>query len=110
MFLQAANDYSLTPSQAMADELSRLSKTNVRKLYPPIGETASDAHNFLYTDVTVWSKTYLHFSVLMSGVKSPQSGSPVLLSSSREWKSRRCRRKIAISLAGPAAGILSAKA
>src|SRR5260221_8133681 len=61
MFLQAANDYSLTPSQAMADELSRLSKTNVRKLYPPIGETASDAHNFLYTDVTVWEQDVFAF-------------------------------------------------
>jgi carboxymethylenebutenolidase len=61
MLLQAANDYSLAPSQAMADELSRLSKTHVRKIYPPIGEIANDGHNFLYTDVARWEQDVFAF-------------------------------------------------
>jgi len=61
MLLQAANDYSLAANRAMADELSRLSKAHVRKIYPPIGETANDGHNFLYTDVTQWEQDVFAF-------------------------------------------------
>lgn len=61
LFLQAANDYSLAPSQVMADELARLSKPYLRKIYPPIGQTASDGHNFLYTDVTRWEADVFKF-------------------------------------------------
>jgi carboxymethylenebutenolidase len=61
MFLQAANDYSLVPTLAMADELSRLSKPNVRKIYPPVGKTASEGHNFLYVDVARWEQDVFAF-------------------------------------------------
>ena len=61
MFLQAANDYSLAPSQAMADELARLSRTQVRRIYPPIGDTSNDGHNFLYTDVGQWEQDVFSF-------------------------------------------------
>lgn len=61
MLLQAANDYSLASTQAMAEELSRLSKPYLRKVYPPTGETANDGHNFLYTDVARWEPDVFKF-------------------------------------------------
>jgi dienelactone hydrolase len=61
MLLQSANDYSLASTQAMAGELSTLSKRYVRKIYPPVGETANDGHNFLYTDVARWEEDVFKF-------------------------------------------------
>ena len=51
LLMHAANDYSLAPGQAMAGELARLAKPHVLKIYPPVGKSASDGHNFLYSNV-----------------------------------------------------------
>jgi alpha-beta hydrolase superfamily lysophospholipase len=51
LLLHAANDYSVTPGQAMAGELARLSKPHVLKIYPAVGQSANDGHNFVYTDI-----------------------------------------------------------
>jgi carboxymethylenebutenolidase len=53
MLIQAANDYSLSPSSAIDDELSRLSTPHVRKIYPAF-RTPIYGHNFLYFDVARW--------------------------------------------------------
>jgi dipeptidyl aminopeptidase/acylaminoacyl peptidase len=54
MLLHAENDYSSAPGKAMADELARLGKPHVLKIYPPVGRTADDGHNFVYTTVAEW--------------------------------------------------------
>ncbi len=67
MMIQAANDYSLTPSTAMDEELSRLSKRHVRKIYPAFGQTQGEGHNFLYYDVARWEQdvfAYLDANVI----------------------------------------------
>ena len=61
MLIQAANDYSLSPSSAMERELSRLSKPHVRKIYPAFGDTQTHGHNFLYFDVARWEQDVLAF-------------------------------------------------
>ena len=61
MLIQAANDYSLSPSSAMDGELSRLSKPHVRKIYPAFGDTPSHGHNFLYLDVARWEQDVFAF-------------------------------------------------
>ena len=61
MFLQAANDYSLTPTQAMAEEMSRLGKKNVRNVYRAVGARAAEGHNFVYTDVGLWEQDVFRF-------------------------------------------------
>jgi len=61
MFLHAANDYSVTPGQAMASEMARLGKPHVLKIYPPVGQTANDGHNFLYTNVPQWEDDVFKF-------------------------------------------------
>ena len=61
MLIQAANDYSLSPSSAMDGELSRLSKPHVRKIYPAFGETQSHGHNFFYFDIARWEQDVFAF-------------------------------------------------
>jgi dienelactone hydrolase len=61
MLIQAANDYSLSPSSAMERELSRLSKPHVRKIYPAFGDTQTHGHNFLYFDVARWEQDVFAF-------------------------------------------------
>jgi dienelactone hydrolase len=48
MLIQAANDYSTAPSYALADELERLHKPHLLKIYPPVGQTSEEGHNILY--------------------------------------------------------------
>jgi pimeloyl-ACP methyl ester carboxylesterase len=38
LLIQASNDYSTAPSKDLADELRRLHKSYVLKIYPPVGE------------------------------------------------------------------------
>ncbi len=61
MFIQAANDYSTTPSRAMADELERLHKPYVLKIYPPIGQTPDDGHNAVYKAIPEWESDVFKF-------------------------------------------------
>ncbi|HEX2442814.1 MAG TPA: dienelactone hydrolase family protein [Vicinamibacterales bacterium] len=61
MLIQAANDYSLSPSSAIDGELSRLSKPHVRKIYPAFGDTPKYGHNFFYFDVARWERDVFAF-------------------------------------------------
>jgi carboxymethylenebutenolidase len=61
MLIQAANDYSLAPGEAMDQTLSRLSKSHVRKVYPAFGQTQVDGHNFFYYDVARWEQDVFAF-------------------------------------------------
>ena len=61
MLIQAANDYSLSPSTAMERELSRLSKPHARKIYPAFGDTPAHGHNFLYFDIARWEQDVFAF-------------------------------------------------
>ncbi|HEY0802311.1 MAG TPA: dienelactone hydrolase family protein [Steroidobacteraceae bacterium] len=61
LLLHAENDYSVAPGKAMASELARLSKPYALKIYPRVGESSSDGHNFLYTDVPVWENDVFKF-------------------------------------------------
>jgi dienelactone hydrolase len=61
MLLHAANDYSVAPGQAMAGELARLAKPHLLKIYPPVGKTPNDGHNFVYTAVDQWEPDVFEF-------------------------------------------------
>jgi carboxymethylenebutenolidase len=58
MLLHAANDYSLAPGQTLAAELA---KPHVLRIYPAVGQTANDGHNFVYTDVALWEDDVFRF-------------------------------------------------
>ena len=61
MLVQAANDYSIAPSQELAAELRRLHKSYVLKIYPPVGQTSDDGHNFLYLGIPQWEHDVFGF-------------------------------------------------
>jgi carboxymethylenebutenolidase len=61
MLVQAANDYSTAPSQELAGELRRLHKSYVVKIYPPVGQTSDDGHNFLYIGIPQWEHDVFGF-------------------------------------------------
>jgi len=61
LILHAANDYSVAPGRAMDAELARLSKPHLLKIYPTVGESATDGHNFLYTNVAIWESDVFRF-------------------------------------------------
>jgi carboxymethylenebutenolidase len=61
MLIQAANDYSTAPSYALADELERRHKRHLLKIYPLVGKTSDDGHNFLYLGIPLWEHDVFGF-------------------------------------------------
>ena len=61
MLIQAANDYSTAPSYALADEMKRLHKPHLLKIYPPVGKTSEDGHDFLYLAIPKWEDDVFRF-------------------------------------------------
>jgi len=61
LLIHTTNDYSVAPGKALAAEFARLSKAYVLKMYPPVGQTTSDGHDFLYTDVALWEDNVFEF-------------------------------------------------
>jgi dienelactone hydrolase len=61
MFIHTANDYDTTPGLTLAAQLDSLHKPNLLKIYPPVGQTSSEGHNFLYTNVSLWESDVFGF-------------------------------------------------
>ena len=61
MLIHAANDYSVAPGGALADELTRLAKPHVLEIYPPVGRTPDDGHEAVYTAVPRWEPDVFAF-------------------------------------------------
>ena len=62
MFVQAENDYDLSPSYALAKELGRLGKPHKLSVYPPFGTSVQDGHGgFCGRGLTVWGPDVLVF-------------------------------------------------
>lgn len=53
-FIQAENDFDLTPSRELAAEMQRAGKPHQVKFYPPFGTTHQDGHDFCVKGVAVW--------------------------------------------------------
>ena len=60
-FIQAANDYSTAPSAALSAEMARLGKPTQVKIYPSVGQTAADGHDFVYLGVAAWESDVFSF-------------------------------------------------
>jgi carboxymethylenebutenolidase len=61
MLINAANDYDTSPSIALSAELDRLRKPHLLKIYPPVGESTDDGHNFLYLSIQEWEPDVFKF-------------------------------------------------
>lgn len=66
MLTHAENDYGTTAGRAMADELERLHKPHLLKIYPAVGPTSDDGHGMLYEDIPAWKTMYSSFLISMS--------------------------------------------
>jgi dienelactone hydrolase len=61
LLIHAANDYDTTPGTAIAAELERLHKPHLLKIYPALGKSADDGHNFLYLAIPEWEPAVFEF-------------------------------------------------
>jgi dienelactone hydrolase len=59
--IHAANDYSINPGKALDTRLAQLGKPHRLKIYPPIGRTPEDGHNFPFLGVTIWEPDVFAF-------------------------------------------------
>jgi len=60
-FIHAANDYSLNPGKVLDARLAQLGKPHRLKLYPSIGSTPVDGHNFPFLGVRIWEQDVFAF-------------------------------------------------
>jgi dienelactone hydrolase len=60
-FLHAANDYSTNPGRALDAELARLGKPHRVEIYPPVGQTPDDGHDFPNNSVATWEPDVFAF-------------------------------------------------
>ena len=62
MFVQAENDYDVSPSHALAKELDKLGKPHKLAVYPPFGTSVQDGHGgFCGRGNAVWGRDVLSF-------------------------------------------------
>lgn len=59
--LFAANDYSVAPGRALSAALTRRGTPNRLTIYPAVGRTAGDGHNFVSRRVSVWEHDVFAF-------------------------------------------------
>jgi dienelactone hydrolase len=60
-FIHAANDYSLNPGRVLDARLEQLGKAHRLKIYPPIGSTPDDGHDFPLLGVSIWEPDVFAF-------------------------------------------------
>jgi dienelactone hydrolase len=60
-FIHAANDYSTGLGKALDAELARLGKPHRLEIYPPVGQTRDDGHDFPNNSVAVWEPDVFAF-------------------------------------------------
>jgi len=60
-FVHAANDYSVNPGKELDARLAQLGKPHRLKIYPPIGRTPDDGHNFPLLGVPIWEPDVFAF-------------------------------------------------
>ena len=60
-FIHAENDYSLSSGKVLDARRERLGKPHRLKIYPPIGHTVEDGHDFLHLSVSIWEPDVFAF-------------------------------------------------
>jgi carboxymethylenebutenolidase len=60
-FIHAENDYSLSSGKVLDARRERIGKPHRLKIYPPIGHTVDDGHDFLHLGVNVWEPDVFAF-------------------------------------------------
>jgi carboxymethylenebutenolidase len=60
-FMQARNDYDLTPNRVLSEQVRSAGKPVESKVYPPYGSGARDGHSFCVRGTDVWGPDVLRF-------------------------------------------------
>jgi dienelactone hydrolase len=60
-FIHAENDYSTNSGKALDAELARLGKSHRLRIYPAVGRTADDGHDFPLNSVATWEPDVFAF-------------------------------------------------
>jgi carboxymethylenebutenolidase len=60
-FIHAENDYSLSCGKVLGARREHIGKPHRLKIYPPIGHTVDDGHNFLHLGVSIWEPDVFAF-------------------------------------------------
>ncbi len=60
-FLQAENDFNLSPSRVLLSEMKAAGKQGEVKIYPPYGHSSKEGHSFAYMGASVWFPDVLAF-------------------------------------------------
>jgi dienelactone hydrolase len=66
-FIQAEGDYDLAPSRTLAKEMAKTGKDAQIHIYPSVGGTHQENHEFCVHDVDVWGPDVLAFVEKASG-------------------------------------------
>jgi hypothetical protein len=57
----AANDYSTEPAKVLGRELQTRGTQHRATIYPAVGTTPADGHNFVYSSVAAWERDVFAF-------------------------------------------------
>jgi len=60
-FIHAQNDYSIRPGTGLGAEMGRLGKPHLVKIYPAVGQTADEGHDFIHVGVATWEPDVFAF-------------------------------------------------
>ena len=60
-FIHAENDYSLSSGKVLDARRELIGKPHRLKIYPPIGDTADEGHDFLHLGVNIWEPDVFAF-------------------------------------------------
>ena len=60
-FIHAENDYSLSSGKVLDARRKQMGKPHRLKIYPPIGQTVDDGHDFLHLGVNIWEPDVFAF-------------------------------------------------
>jgi dienelactone hydrolase len=60
-FIHAANDYTTNSGKVLDAELERLGKPHRLKIYPPVGKTPDDGHDFPNNSIATWEPDVFAF-------------------------------------------------
>jgi carboxymethylenebutenolidase len=60
-FVQAQNDYDLTPGKELAADMEKANKPHSMQIFPPFGKTTQDAHEFCVHGGDIWAQQVFSF-------------------------------------------------
>jgi dienelactone hydrolase len=60
-FLQAENDYDLTPNRVLSEEMRKTGQAVETKVYPAFGSGRRDGHGFCVRGAEIWGPDVLKF-------------------------------------------------